>query len=200
MITSTQRTALMILGMHRSGTSALTRVLSLIGASLPNNLYPPGDGNPLGHWEPAEAVSLNDRMLASFGSHVNSVLSLDERWFTSAEAVAFTDEVVGLIDAEFGSECLIVIKDPRISLLFPVWADALKRLKIDYKVIILVRSFVEISDSLSKRQSRHFPNELWSYNRCGLLAFRYLTAAERYTRDRYRVFVNYDDLLQDWRA
>ena len=34
------RTALVVCGMHRSGTSALARVISLLGAELPKGLYP----------------------------------------------------------------------------------------------------------------------------------------------------------------
>ena len=33
-----RRTCLIVLGMHRSGTSALARVLNLLGASLPNRM------------------------------------------------------------------------------------------------------------------------------------------------------------------
>jgi hypothetical protein len=44
-----------ILGMARSGTSALTRVLSLCGCALPKSLKEANDGNPRGFWEPVEA-------------------------------------------------------------------------------------------------------------------------------------------------
>ncbi len=67
------RTAIVVLGMQRSGTSALTRVLSLLGASLPRNLVAPGLGNETGHWEPAAAIRLNDEMLAHAGSSVNEL-------------------------------------------------------------------------------------------------------------------------------
>ena len=43
--------ALMVLGMHRSGTSALTRIFSLLGADLPKNLMPPSPANKTGYWE-----------------------------------------------------------------------------------------------------------------------------------------------------
>ena len=44
------RTCLFVLGMHRSGTSALTRVLSIAGAKLPASLMDAGKGNNGGHW------------------------------------------------------------------------------------------------------------------------------------------------------
>ena len=63
-----RRTCLLVLGMHRSGTSALARVLSLMGAALPKNLMGPGPGNETGHWEPAQIVQLHDHLLEELGS------------------------------------------------------------------------------------------------------------------------------------
>ncbi|MFL0671120.1 MAG: hypothetical protein ACJLS3_06765 [Erythrobacter sp.] len=51
---------ILILGMHRSGTSACTRVLNLLGCSLPPETYGKGPGNENGHWESIAAVTLND--------------------------------------------------------------------------------------------------------------------------------------------
>ena len=62
------RRALLVMGMHRSGTSALARVLSLRGAELPAHLMPPNHGNASGYWEPAPIVAINDEMLEYFGS------------------------------------------------------------------------------------------------------------------------------------
>ena len=62
-----QPTGLLVLGMHRSGTSALTRVLSLCGADPGARLLAAGHGNEAGHWEDAYAVEQHDRLLAAFG-------------------------------------------------------------------------------------------------------------------------------------
>ena len=51
--TTAKRTALVVTGMHRSGTSALTRILHLAcGADLPTDLMPPRPDNVAGFWEP----------------------------------------------------------------------------------------------------------------------------------------------------
>ena len=68
------RTAVVVLGMHRSGTSALSRVLNLCGAFLPANLRPPKlRNNPKGSWEPEEVVNLNERVLRHLGGAWNHV-------------------------------------------------------------------------------------------------------------------------------
>ena len=56
--------AIFILGMGRSGTSAIARVLALCGASLPQSLLGPNEGNPRGYWEPLEALHINEEFLS----------------------------------------------------------------------------------------------------------------------------------------
>ena len=52
------RRAIVVAGSHRSGTSALARVLSLVGCDLPKHVMPPLAGNnELGFWEPADGGS-----------------------------------------------------------------------------------------------------------------------------------------------
>jgi hypothetical protein len=62
------RRAVIVLGMHRSGTSALARVISLLGADLPNGLLKQGPENEAGFWESAKLVAIHDELLSSAGS------------------------------------------------------------------------------------------------------------------------------------
>ena len=56
--------AILVLGMHRSGTSPLTRVLNLLGAKLPNNVMPPApNNNEQGFWESRDLMVINDDIL-----------------------------------------------------------------------------------------------------------------------------------------
>ena len=68
--TASAPVALLVLGMHRSGTSALTRVLNLLGVALGDDLMPPGPDNPLGFWEHQGIVSVHEALFAE----------LDRRW------------------------------------------------------------------------------------------------------------------------
>ncbi|MCF6264536.1 MAG: hypothetical protein L3J24_13250, partial [Xanthomonadales bacterium] len=72
-----QRTCLLALGMHRSGTSALTRVLGIAGAKLPQNLVGPNTSNEAGHWEPADLVKYHDSLLTELSSSWDDWKSLD---------------------------------------------------------------------------------------------------------------------------
>src|SRR5262249_50757363 len=122
------RQAVLVLGMHRSGTSAVARLANLLGTDLPKNILPIGIGNELGHFEPARAVSLNEEMLQSAGSSWSSLFDVHPTWFQSIKAKHYIEQVRILIDREFESSPFFVIKDPRISLLFPIWRAALELL------------------------------------------------------------------------
>jgi hypothetical protein len=63
---ASKRIALVVLGMHRSGTSAITRVLSLLGAALPK--HPMLSKTEQDHWEPVRLVHVHDAMLEEAGS------------------------------------------------------------------------------------------------------------------------------------
>ncbi|WP_375411261.1 glycosyltransferase [uncultured Bradyrhizobium sp.] len=193
------RTAIFVLGMHRSGTSALTRVLSLLGAALPRNVYPPGPGNETGHWEPEAAVELNDRILSTARTSVNDLYGPTETWFQTEVAARFVEEMKQLVTTEFLDERLFVFKDPRTSLLFPLWRRALAQLNVRCVTTIISRNPVEVALSLADRQTKAMPGQMWPLERGGLLWLRYTLAAERYTRGSIRSFCLYSDLLKDWR-
>jgi GT2 family glycosyltransferase len=183
----------------RCGTSALTRVLSFLGASLPRNLHPPGPGNETGHWEPEAAVHLNDRILSMARTSVNDLYGPLETWFQTETANGFVDEMKQLIRTEFLDERLFVFKDPRTALLFPLWRRALVQLDVRCVTTIISRNPVEVALSLADRQTKAMPGQLWPLERGGLLWLRYTLAAERYTRDSIRSFCLYSDLMKDWR-
>src|SRR5271170_3761934 len=60
--------ALLVLGTHRSGTSAFTRVFSLLGADLPKSMLGANPTNEAGHWESEDLIAIHDDLLATAGS------------------------------------------------------------------------------------------------------------------------------------
>src|SRR5687768_7609969 len=115
--TPSNRRALLVMGMHRSGTSALARVLALRGADLPSHLLPANEGNRSGYWEPRRVVELNDRILASFN------VAWDDPFAPACVSLSaipphFIAEARALLGEEYAaSSNLIVLKDPRCTLL-----------------------------------------------------------------------------------
>src|SRR5258706_14278740 len=91
-----ERTAYLVLGMHRSGTSAVTQVLALAGASLPENVMAGDQHNAPGYFEPWKIALLNDGRLRAGGATWDDIFAFPHRplatkaersWLNRAEAL-----------------------------------------------------------------------------------------------------------------
>src|ERR1044072_313139 len=121
-----KRRALVVVGMHRSGTSAMTRVLSLLGAALPKNLIDVHEDNPSGFWESQRVTDLNDEILEAVDSQWDDVFAIRPKHYLSNFDRTYVGRAVELLEQEFDRADFIVLKDPRISILTSFWDRALK--------------------------------------------------------------------------
>lgn len=188
-----QRKVILILGMHRSGTSALARILSLLGCDLPNTLMPPGPANPRGHWESSAFMALNDEILRSAGSRWDDWLEFNPQWYDSPVAPGFVQRGLDVLNKEFGTSPLFVLKDPRNCRLSRLWFDVLDRAEVEPLVVIPLRNPLEVSASIEARDGVH--GDLAT-----LVWLRHVLDAEHGSRGRRRVFLTYEDLLDNWAA
>ncbi len=186
------RTALIVLGMHRSGTSAMAGVLAQLGAALPKALMPPTDANPKGYFESVEAYRLNDAVLASAGSSWDDPAPFDVAWYRSPSFQDYRLRAAKVIGKEFGVSKLFVLKDPRICRLLPFWRQTLADLAVRPLHVCIHRHPREVASSLSRREG-------WPETVGILLWLRHVLDAEADSRGQPRVFVSYDMLLSDWR-
>ena len=186
-----RRCCILVLGAHRSGTSALTRVINLLGAALPKNLMPPApNNNEAGFWEPKNLWLLHDRMLREAGSRWDDWRKLDLGIFSPERLDFHKSEIRRLIEEEFGDAPLFVLKDPRICRFVPLYQDILGDLGIDVKYALIHRHPRAVEASLKVR------NEM--PEACSqLLWLRYVLEAEKTTRDCTRKFLSYEALLAD---
>jgi hypothetical protein len=188
-----RRRAVIVAGMHRSGTSALTRVLSHCGLGIPRTLVPADGGNVAGHWESEPVCRFNDRLLARVGLDWIS-------WQRGAADLANQPDYADLVGEgariildEFGATGDIVLKDPRFCRLLPFWLDVLAELDIGPAIVLAVRSPQEVARSLKRRNAI-----LTAY---GFRAWlRFTLEAERGSRHLPRVIVSFDQLMHDWRG
>lgn len=192
------KTCLLILGMHRSGTSALTRVLNLLGYGLPERLIGALEGNEAGHWEPENVVLFNDRLLAAMQSSWHDFRALPASRLSPAERVAAGQQLAELLARDYGDQPHIVLKDPRICRFAPLYLEALEGLGYRVVPIIAFRNPAEVIRSLQKRRV-NWPEGLGA-SQAALLWLRHVLDAEQATRGRARVFCDYDTLMKDWQS
>src|SRR5689334_6941104 len=72
-----KKRAIMILGMHRSGTSAVAGAVDLLGAERPASMLMGGPGNPLGYFESRDVIHVDDWILRMAGSTWYDSLGFD---------------------------------------------------------------------------------------------------------------------------
>jgi len=153
-----------VLGMHRSGTSALTGALHRLGLGLgdESDLLGANQGNPKGHFELQSVIALNDDILAAWGGRWEVPPEFPVGWETSSLAQEQVARIRTLID-ERGLRGAVV-KDPRLSLLFPLWRQALDD---EVVVVAMTRHPLEVAGSLASRDDIALPLGLslwWVYN------------------------------------
>jgi len=188
-----QRLALLVLGMHRSGTSAFAGLLGLCGASMPQNLIPANPRNPKGFFESEPLYLLHDELFAAANTSWQDLSPFPSRFMQSREAAAWETRVRETVVSEFGDSPFFALKDPRLCRLVPLWQRVLASMSVEPRYLLVVRDPLEIARSL--HDSAGVPEA------SGLLLWlEYFLACERDTRGHPRSFVSYDDLLANWRA
>lgn len=191
--TSPTRVAIVVLGMHRSGTSALARTVSLLGAELPVRIMGASRGNETGHWEPERLVEIHEQLLHESGSGWNDWRSLGLAVLGAERLQAYREEITACIDAEYGDASLFVIKDPRISRFAPLYSEIFDAMGVAAGHVLCVRNPTAVISSLAARNAMApgFGALLW---------LRYVVDSVVSTTSATRVVVFYEDLLRDWRS
>ena len=118
-----------IAGMHRSGTSMVTRLLNLCGLYLgrEEDFLPSTEYNIEGYWENTKFLEMNDEILASFGGGWDLPPSLETGWEKSAHLAPLKDSSRQIIDG-LSQQPVWGWKDPRNSLTLPFWKELVPNL------------------------------------------------------------------------
>jgi hypothetical protein len=177
-----------VLGMSRSGTSAVTEMFHRAGFHVgpPSELLPPDASNPRGYFENLRIYEENERLLTESGGSWLEPPSPGRLLVESEQNIARLRSILAQIHAEAPS-APIAVKDPRIGVLLPVWKPAFQGL---LQPVMVVRHPVEIGMSLARRDLTPIPvaTAAWEVHMTGLLAA---------LKGEWVTVVNYRRLLQE---
>ncbi|HEX4838268.1 MAG TPA: sulfotransferase, partial [Solirubrobacteraceae bacterium] len=184
---TTSPEGVVVLGMHRSGTSLVTRLINLLGLEVcrHDDLLVGRARNPRGHWESKSLLVYNERLLSELG----------RKWF--CPPLLGPQEVSRLVRAH-GQAALATLqrahpdrpwvwKDPRTCALLPFWAAVLGP-RAAY--VLVVRHPFEVSDSLDRRNGCKPPLSLALWE-------RYTRQAMLGAAGRPMLVCTYDAVLAD---
>jgi hypothetical protein len=188
------RACIIVCGLHRSGTSAVTRLINLLGADVADDLLPATPDNSRGYWESQAVIAIHSQLLKSVTTGQRDRFDpapLPAGWLATDAAREARRRLANVIRADYSDSSLFVVKDPRIARLLPLWIEVLQDLDIAPTVVIPFRNPLEVAQSLARRDQVSLPKAL-------LLYLHVYLELELASRSVPRVFVRYDHLLRDW--
>lgn len=181
---------ILLLGMHRSGTSAVARVIGLMGAWIGEEqslLAQHPTDNPTGYWERQDVTLAQHDFLLATGNHWDTLANFHAEATPIAAQMQLLDRLRPIV-AELDAHPLWLLKDPRLCLMLPLWQSLLQ----SPVHVIAVRNPGEVAASLLHgprgAYSTHFLLALWE---------KYLLSTLTALRGKPALFVSYERLLAD---
>jgi len=187
---SEKKRLIVVLGMHRSGTSAITRSLRVMGVELGDTLMPAIEGiNDKGFWEDLDLFTLNNELLRMVESDWHYLAPIELADVEILRKNGSFDKAGALLHRKLDKKTIFGFKDPRVAKLFRFWKEVFIHCQLDTSCVLAVRHPLSIVMSLNKRDG--FDPEksyfLWLghviESLAGSTGFR-------------RVLVDYDNLMQ----
>ena len=183
--------ALIVVGMHRSGTSATTGALQCVGVQLGKKLYKGhSDINAKGYFEHSDIADANEEALLAIGSSWDDILTKDEGWWKRGELLPHAEKIRQYLRRDFASSPLWAVKDPRVSRMLPWWMEILRDEGISPHFIFVVRSPEAVYKSLEKRDG-------FSREKSFMLWLLHYLEAEKESRGCPRTFTLFESFLEN---
>jgi hypothetical protein len=177
-------------GMHRSGTSLVSRMLNLLGVHLgpDERLSGTGEDNRKGYWEHRAFVEINDEILARFGGRWDEPPAFSPAWPGDPRLLDLREKAGRLLAEDFAAAPLWGWKDPRTCLTLPFWQEVVGPMRY----VMCIRNPRAVVASLTRRNgmSADQAQQLW---------LAHLQAGLAHTSGHPRMFVFYEDIIDDWR-
>ncbi len=146
---------IIILGVHRSGTSLTARIINSLGVSFGDRLIPGRSDNPSGFFEHRDIVeqtrSLDKKLgIDPFGSGL--IVPVSDNWWHDPEIAQEKQALKDILNKEdSGLDHLFGFKDPRTLYLLPLWQEIFKDLGLYPEYVLSLRRPTEVRSSMAKR-------------------------------------------------
>jgi hypothetical protein len=180
---------LLVLGMHRSGTSALAGLLCSHGYDAPRDPMPPDPNNPRGYWESMGLYALNDDLLRLLGSDWSDPAPLPPGWGVTPAATQWRSRLLDQLAVGFSGARCAVVKDPRFCVLIEGLLPWLESGLLETTLLLPVRHPLEVAHSLLVRDGLPLREGL-------RLWLAHVFAAERLSRGHTRCILPFEQVLE----
>jgi hypothetical protein len=192
-IRTREKSIIVVLGMHRSGTSAITRGLMVLGVELGDHLMPPApNDNDKGFFEDIDVNAINVELYRSLENHPNwhTLAPVPRSELLHEKKTPLRLRAVELLRSRLETVDCFGIKDPRICRMLPFWQSVFEHLQLNVSYVIAVRNPISVARSLGRRNN-------FSPEKCHYLWLDHILPSVLLTQGAPRVLVDYDLLLAD---
>jgi hypothetical protein len=189
----TLKKAVLVLGMHRSGTSSVAGSLVALGGAAPLHPLPPQSDNEKGFWESSVIAALDDEILTAGGSHWRDWRAFNLGGIDPQAAAALHVRAKAALASEFKDADLPIVKEPRMCRLMRFWVPVFEEALWSVRAVLPLRSPLEVARSLNRRDGLGVS---WG---C-LLWLRHVLDAEVETRAMPRAVLDWSRFLGDRRG
>ena len=177
---------IVVLGMHRSGTSAITRGLEVLGVELGDNLMSPmANNNSKGFFEDLDVVDLNISLLNHLGLDWHYASPVTDSQVDDLIASGYLLRAADLMRRKIAFKRPYGIKDPRLAKLIPFWKKVFKHCELDVGYVIAVRNPISVAKSLKKRDG-------FAFEKSYLFWLDHVLSALIHTEGVDRIVVDFD--------
>ena len=186
------QSVIIILGMHRSGTSTISRIANLLGVYMgeEEDFLEIKLDNPKGYWENEFIVSINDEILRRLGSqNSNTWIEIPIFFDGWEDSVIFNDlkyKAIAYLNKKMRGKEIWGWKDPRTCLTLPFWKNILPNKNL--KFIICLRNPLSVSNSLKKRNNSSLEKGL-------VLWFRHNMLILKHTKSFPKIIIQYENVV-----
>lgn len=179
-----------VIGMHRSGTSAMTRALGYIGANLGHDFIETmPEVNAKGFWEDATLNALNIKVLNTLGIDWLTNRSIPRERFDEADLLPLQEEAAKILRTKLENSAVFAFKDPRTSILLPFWKRAFASVEIVPSYLVALRNPISVAESLRIRDG-------FDSAKSAALWLNHTLQSLMETQGERRVVVDYDLLME----
>ena len=149
---TTDRKVIVVLGMHRSGTSVVTRGLQVLGVDLGTRLLAAEQGvNDKGFWEDMDITAFDVDLLCALGHDWHSFAPLQPSEFQGPIIDSFKLRAVQLMRDKLAGIDVLGLKDPRMARLMPFWQDVFEHLGVTVHYVIACRNPMSVARTFNSR-------------------------------------------------
>jgi len=182
---------IVVLGMHRSGTSAITRGLNVLDVELGDRLNPPEEGvNNKGFFEDLDILRLNESMLQTLGSDWHFLASIEPEDVITLKNMGFLLQAVDIIHKKTQVGSVFGFKDPRTVKLMPFWRQVFEHCGCGVGYVLVLRNPLSVAKSLEKRDG-------FSHEKSYMLWLGHVLTSLSNTEEHCRVLVDYDHFMHN---